>query len=198
MSLRRAVVLTAVGCALVGVARAAVLRSLEINYEAGRYVFESDTYLEAPAAAIFDVLIDYDDNRFGRISSVYKESSFLEPALDGTPLVYTRLEGCVMFFCRSMERVERLETEAPRFISTTVLPEQSDFKYSRSEWRLEPEATGTRLTYHLVMEPAFWVPPVIGPWLLKRSLVEGGARAIRRIERLARELEGLEPLSPAA
>jgi hypothetical protein len=40
------------------------------------------------------------------------------------------------------------------------------------------------------MEPAFFVPPVIGPWYLKRTLARGGLRAVTRIERLARELDG--------
>jgi hypothetical protein len=35
------------------------------------------------------------------------------------------------------------------------------------------------------MEPDFWVPPVVGPWFLKRTLMRGGTRAINRIERIA-------------
>ncbi|MBN1240619.1 MAG: SRPBCC family protein [Gammaproteobacteria bacterium] len=164
---------------------AAVIHSLDVDREHGRYELVANTHLAAPAEAIFDVLVDYEDGAFGRISSVYKESDYLEPAEDGTPIVYTRMEGCLMFFCRSMERVERLEAEAPRFIRTTALPEESDFKYSRSEWELEPVEGGTEVTYRLVMEPDFWVPPVVGPWLLKKTLMKGGTRAITRIERLA-------------
>jgi hypothetical protein len=44
------------------------------------------------------------------------------------------------------------------------------------------------------MEPDFWVPPLVGPWRLKRA-VRKGPRAVRRIENLARELEGL-PIDP--
>jgi hypothetical protein len=46
----------------------------------------------------------------------------------------------------------------------------------------------------LVVEPDFWVPPVIGPWVLKRELRAGGERALYRIERLARgEPTGFDP-----
>jgi len=168
-------------------ASSAVLHSLDVSKDRGRYELVAETRLEAPARAIFDVLVDYEDGRFGRISSVYKESDYLEPAPDGTPLVYTRVEGCfTKFFCKSMRRVERLEVEEPHFIRTTALPEQSDFKFSRSEWTLTPVDGGTEVTYRLSIEPDFWVPPVIGPWLLKRNLERGGARALNRIERLAR------------
>ena len=93
------------------------------------------------------------------------------------------------FFCKSMRRVERLEAEEPRFIRTVTLPERSDFEYATSEWLLEPEGHGTKVTYKLEMQPDFWVPPVVGPWFLKRTLMEGGTRAVNRIERLARTLD---------
>lgn len=164
---------------------AAVIHNLEIEYRAGRYELIAHTYLDAPREAVFRVLTDY--NHFNRISRVYEESGFMEPAADGTLVVYTRVRGCVLFFCKNMTRVERLETQAPSFIRTTTLPEQSDFRYSVSEWILEPEESGTRVIYRLAMEPDFWLPPLIGPWVLKRRLLEGGTRAMNRIEALSLE-----------
>jgi hypothetical protein len=75
--------------------------------------------------------------------------------------------------------------QPPHYIRPVTLPEQSDFKYAVSEWLLEPAGEGTNVTYKLELEPDFWVPPVLGPWLLKRTLLKGGTRAINRIERLA-------------
>jgi len=165
---------------------AATLESVIVTYDSGRYSLEADAFLDAPREAIFAVLTDYD--RFGRISSAYKEYGFLDPAPDGTPIVFTRMEGCVLIFCRSLRRVELLQSTVPAFIRTVTLPERSDFRHSVSEWWLEPETNGTRITYHLEMEPDFWVPPIVGPWILQRRLKRGGAAAVERIERLAREL----------
>lgn len=177
------------------VAAAAELHSLEVTRTGpGRFELVAETLLEADAKAIFDVLTDYEDGAFGRISSVYKESDYLEPAPDGTPLVYTRMEGCMLWFCKSLTRVERLETEEPHLIRTVALPERSDFEHAESEWVLRPVEGGTEVTYRLVIDPDFWVPPVIGPWVLKRELRAGGERALYRIERLARGLpSGLRP-----
>jgi hypothetical protein len=33
--------------------------------------------------------------------------------------------------------------------------------------------------------PAFWIPPVIGPWLIKKKMMEEGRVTIERIEELA-------------
>ncbi len=184
--------------AATAVAVAAELHSLDVSRERGRYELVAETRLEADAQAIFDVLIDYKDGRFGRISSAYKESDYLQPAPDGTPIVYTRMEGCILAFCKSLIRVDRLETEEPHLIRATALPEHSDFEYAESEWVLRPVDGGTEITYRLVMDPDFWVPPLIGPWIMKRELRSGGERAIYRIERLARGLPtGLHPVQGA-
>lgn len=167
-------------------AGAAELHSLDVSRDRGRYELVAETHLEARPEDIFAVLVDYEDGGFGRISSVYKQSDYLDPAPDGTPIVYTRMEGCILGFCRSMERVERLEADAPHYIRTVALPELSDFEYATSEWSLDPVDDGTAVTYKLVIDPDFWVPPLIGPLILKHQLKAGGERAIYRIERLAR------------
>jgi len=178
---------------LASVGAAATIRTVEVDRKDGRYVMQSDTYLDAPPAAVFRVLTDYD--RFASISSIFEESRFMGPDEDGTPLVYTRVEGCVAwFFCKTMERVERLEFEEPDYISTTALPERSDFRYSRSEWELVPEGdSGTLVRYRLEMEPDFWVPPLLGPMIIKRKLRSGGADAVARIEGLAQQLGTAPP-----
>ncbi len=166
-------------------ALAATIRTIEVTHDDGVYSLVSNTFIDAPREAIFEVLTDYE--RFGRISSAYTDYGVMEPAADGVPIVYTTMEGCVWFFCVSMRRVERMVASAPDSIRTDTLPEQSDFKSSESEWTLVPEAGGTSMTYRLTMEPDFWIPPLIGPWVLKQRLERGGAGAVNRIERLARE-----------
>jgi Polyketide cyclase / dehydrase and lipid transport len=182
---RAPVLLALLGALAASSGRPGTIRTLEITRSDGRYHLVANTHFDASPEAIYDVLTDYDDNAYGRISEIYKESSYLPPDRDGTPLVYTRVEGCVLFYCRSMSRVERLEADRPRFIRATTVPERSDFKYSRSEWLLEPEQGGTHLLYRLDMEPDFWLPPFVGPMLLKQTLLRGGTEAVDRIEGLA-------------
>jgi hypothetical protein len=179
-------------------AAAATIDELDVTRNRGRYSLEAEARLGATPESIYAVLTDFDDNAYSRISRAYKESRYLEPSADGTPVVYTRMEGCALWHCMSLERTERLETEAPHWIKSITLPEGSNFKYSTSEWRLERDGENTKMSYKLEMEPDFFVPPVVGPWYLKRTLSQGGLRAVVRIERLARELDGrpVEPLPP--
>lgn len=177
---------------------AAMIDDLDVTRQRGRYLLEAEARLAATPESVFAVLIDFDDNRYSRISRAYKESRYLDPAADGTPLVYTRMEGCALWHCMSLERTERLETDAPYRIKSVALPESSNFKHSTSEWVLERDGEDTKMLYTLEMEPDFFVPPLVGPWYLKRTLSQGGLRAVVRIERLARELDGrpVEPLPP--
>ena len=187
MTLRRRVVGSVVGAAIAAaMALGADLESVVVDYDDGRYSLDADAFMAAPREAIFVILTDYD--RFGRISSAYKEYRFLDPAPDGTPMIYTRMEGCVLIFCKSLARTEYLYTTAPGYIRSVTVPDKSDFHHSISEWHLEPDGDGTHVLFHLEMEPKFWVPPIIGPWILQRRLARGGTAAVNRIERLAQEL----------
>lgn len=179
-------------------AAAATIDELDVWRKRGLYTLEAEARLAATPESIYAVLTDFDDNAYSRISRVYKESRYLPPAPDGTPIVYTRMEGCMLWHCVTLERTERLETDPPYYIKSVALPEGSNFKRASSEWMLEPDGDGTQMTYKLEMEPDFFVPPIIGPWYLKRTLEKGGLRAVRRIERLARELDGRPnaPLPP--
>jgi hypothetical protein len=178
-----------VGAFFACAAWAANLRSVEVSRASGRYHLVAETHLAAPPEAIREVLLDFDHDRYQRISEIYKESGYLMPDSDGTPIVYTRVEGCLLFFCRSLRRTERLEIATPNLIRTAALPDRSDFKYAVSEWHLDPEGGGTKLTYWMDLEPSFWLPPFVGPWFLKRTLQHGAPQAIDKIEELAQEVD---------
>jgi len=187
MSFRKTVLLVASSLCYTSSSLPATLRSVDVSRQQERYRVVADTHLDASPAAVYKVLLDFNDDRYRRISEIYKESSYLPPDADGTPLVYTRVEGCLLRFCRSMSRVERLEVVTPQFIRSRTVPERSDFKYSLSEWSFLPENGGTRVRYFMEMEPNFWLPPFVGPWFLKRTLLDGAPQAIDQIEYLAQQ-----------
>jgi hypothetical protein len=198
MSFRKTVLLTAFCVSYVSSSLPATLHDVDVSRRRDRYRVVADTYLDAPPEAIYKVLLDFDNDRYQRISEIYKESSYLPPDSDGTPLVYTRVEGCLLRYCRSMRRVERLEVVTPQFIRSRTVPERSDFKYSLSEWTFAPEGNGTRVTYSMEMEPNFWLPPFVGPWFLKRTLLQGAPAAIYQIELLAQQEQKNAATSAAA
>ncbi len=181
------------GAANPGPATSAEIRDLHVSHHHHRFRLVAHTYLDAPVRNVYDVLTDFGDDAYERISPVYKDSGYAGHAADGTPLVYTVVHGCVLFFCRDMKRVSRLMVEAPNHIETDALPDRSDFKYSRSEWTLKAMGEGTEVTYRLTMEPKFGVPPLVGTWVLKKRFLSGGKHALANIERLAHDAAAAKP-----
>ena len=96
------------------------------------------------------------------------------------------MEGCVLFWCRSFIRNGYLTMTKPQDEIVAIAdPDRSDFKYSKERWALSPHPDGTKMVYEFEMVPDFWVPPVIGPYYIKRALASGGVKVVDRIEAMA-------------
>ena len=166
---------------------AAELRRLDVQKNGPRLEVEAELVIEAPTPQVFDALADYDE--FADLSSAYLESRYLEPDVDGTSRIYTKIRGCILFFCRTIARVARLDTVPYQQITATTEPALSDVDYGVEKWVLHQHEAGTVLIYTHVVEPDFWVPPVLGPWALRRSLRSDALSAAEHIESLA----GIKP-----
>lgn len=176
----------ALGVILLAAVRLAVpaeIRSIEVEREDDRYSLTSTVYFEASPDDLYRVLTDYD--LFEQFSSAYVETRNMEQDEQGRPRFYARMQGCVLLFCRSFVREGYLLLTPKTEIVAIGEPGNSDFNYSRERWRLQREGEGTFMIYDFEMEPGFWVPPVIGPFVIKRSLRADGSDAINRIEALA-------------
>jgi hypothetical protein len=159
------------------------LREIEVERDENRYRVNSEAYFAASRKDMYRVLTNYD--LFEQFSSVYVEARNIEKDDQGRPRFFTRMQGCLLFFCRSFVRQGHLLLTPHSEILAVAEPEQSDFEYSRERWRLTSEGVGTRLQYDLEMQPSFWVPPLIGPYVIRRSLRANAADAADRIEALA-------------
>lgn len=159
------------------------LRDVTVEKEEKRYRLTSETRFDASVADLYRVLIDYD--LFTEFSSVFVESRNLRAAANGKPRYFTRMEGCMLLFCKSFVRIGELTLTPHSEIIAMADPKQSDFNYSRERWQLVADGDGVLLKYEFELEPSFWVPPVIGPYVMKRVLRAGGSDAVDRIEALA-------------
>ena len=168
-------------------AGAAELLSVEFERLEDRYVFASEAWFGASVASMYAVLLDYDLST--KFSGSIVESRNLPPADDGRRRFYVRNRGCVLFFCKSFERTGFIDHDPHREIRASVDAEKSDFRFSDEVWRFRSDGEGTAVSYRVEFEPKFWVPPVIGPWVIRQTLQARGGDAINRIEAIARDYE---------
>ena len=165
------------------VVRSAELRDVTIELRDERYRLTSETYLDVSRESLYAVLSDFE--QFKKFTSAIVESRNTGPDKKGRPGFYARMQGCVLLFCKSFVRIGYVLLRPSAEIVAIANPEESDFKYSRERWQLIPDGDGTIMIYDFELEPAFWVPPVIGPIFIQRALRGGAVRAVNRIEALA-------------
>lgn len=163
----------------------ATLRSVTVDRVEGVYVMHSEVWFDVSIDRIYGLFLDWGEST--KFSSVVVESRNVEPDESGRPRYYSRNRACLWFFCKTFERHGFYSFEPLEYIEATVDPEKSDFHISDERWEFREEDGGTVIVYDLAMKPKFFIPPLIGPTLMKRKLKSGGTAAIDRIEAIAQE-----------
>jgi len=166
--------------------QAAEMLGIQVDYEQGIYTMNSEVWFDATVEQVYEVFRYWDNST--KFSTAIVESRDVEPDAEGRPQFYVRNRGCVLFFCTSFERHGYVEAELNKVIFAFVDPETSDFHLSNESWRFEERNGGTVVSYGLEMKPKFWIPPGIGPYLIKRKLRNSGSDAIDRIELIAQAI----------
>lgn len=169
-----------------GTATAAELRSVEVVHDSGEYRLVSVAWFDAGVDETYRAFSRWDFSPL--FSKAVVEARDLEPGADGRPGFYVKNRGCVLFFCKTLVREGYVEFEVNAVLRAYADPARSDFEFSNESWTFTEEDGGTSVLYELHMDPKFWVPPAIGPYMIKRKLKKDGGRAIDRIEDVAQRL----------
>ena len=102
----------------------------------------------------------------------------------------TRVRMCIAFFCTRLDQVQDVKTtqQGERWLmQATVIPQLSNLRYGLADWQLAPCGAQTCLRFAAALEPDFWVPPLLGPWLIERTMRRQAQRTARGIEMLAQQ-----------
>ena len=164
---------------------AAEMTKFQVKRDGKRFYMDSTLIVDAPLESMYAIMLDY--TNMHQFSRGMVHSQEVTPDVNGTPRVYTHLRGCVAFICRNIKRIERLETQNNNHIVASLEPDLSEnVAWNISTWdfsELKKSGAGkTQIRYQLEFEPDFWVPPIIGPYLVKKSLAEDGLEIITRME----------------
>lgn len=182
----RGILPLAVLCCWSGTASAAEMRSVDVGYEDSRYTMQSEVWFNAPLEAVYAVFSQWDLST--QFSSAIVKSMDLEPDEQGRPQFFVQNRGCLLFFCMTFDRQGYVESQPFEVLRAIANPETSDFLVSRESWTFRPENGGTAVVYEMLMQPKFWVPPGIGPYLIKRKLKKDGGAAVDRVEAIAQRM----------
>ena len=179
---RAAIALLLAGCTT----QACEIPAAKVSYKKGTYAVAVEMHIDAPPDAVYSMITDYED--MTRLSDTFQESVILNIDDENNLRRRLHIKTCVLFFCFDMAMVEDVETLPGGVITTTIIPEQSDFHSGQSRWELQPADDGTSILYFSSeRRPKFWIPPVVGPWILKRKVLKETTASCHRIQELARK-----------
>jgi hypothetical protein len=174
-------------------AGAGYLSNFYISEDSGSYRVRLVMLIHAPAQYVQSVLTDY--KHIYRLNPSITESEILPSPRSGAVRVKTRMEGCILFFCRDVDRVEEVREVSTGHLQAVIIPEQSDFTYGSADWRIHPVGNDSRIDYEAQVTPAFFIPPIIGSYFVKQSFAESVITSFSRLECIARIRAGLDTRS---
>lgn len=155
------------------------------NHLGGVYLVEVDALVNVPEPQVRELLTDYND--LGRINPAIEVSEILKTREPGDYQVRTVTEACVWFYCKRIHQVQDVIEASDGSVTATVIPEMSDFRNGYARLNLWQEPGGTRVLIRSEVEPDFWIPPLIGPWLIKRKLRSEALETVHNLERVAQQ-----------
>lgn len=98
------------------------------------------------------------------------------------------MRDCILFFCKSIRRVEDVTYPCEHEISSVIVPHLSDFSAGESRWVFTVQnAAQTKVQFNATFTTKVWVPPFIGPRAIRKRTRARLRESVVNINRLLNE-----------
>ncbi len=164
-------------------AAAGELESVSVEQAGRGYKIEAVMQVRAKPETVMAILIDH--KALADISDMLVRVH-ASPGTTGVMRRRLNFHACLLSFCLPFQITDVVRHSGPNRIHSNIIPEQSDFSDGITRWTVE--AAGkmqSRIHFYAEMQPDFWVPPLIGPALIKAKLTTEIRASIATIERMA-------------
>ncbi|MEA3242136.1 MAG: hypothetical protein U9Q19_01700 [Pseudomonadota bacterium] len=172
-------------------AAAGTIHNAAVTYQSGSFIVEVDALVDVTEPTARALLTDY--NHLEQLNPAVERSEILETHGPGEYRVRTVTQTCLWFYCKRLTRVQDVVEAHDGSITAIVIPELSDFSYGTMRLNLWQEVAGTRILMRSEVAPDFWIPPLLGPWLIKRELRAEAVQTVHSLERVAAEVSQSDP-----
>ena len=152
--------------------------AIEIVREGEFVSVRASAELKANARTAWEVLTDYD--HLAEFIPDLRSSRVVQRTPDGV-LVEQKGEFGFLFFKQSIEVTMAVSEEPPRRIVARAVA--GNMKDMEGSYELQPSEAGVRLAYSGRFVPDFFLPPLIGMPIVRRSLERRFRAMVEEIER---------------
>lgn len=162
-------------------ALAGEIKELSVTENDGEYRLRIVSVLNAPPDYVHDVITDFEHGY--RVNPSIVEAEILPTERDGVIRLRNHSEHRVGPFFFSIDWVGDIVELDDGSIKATTLPEFSSFESGTSTWELRSIGEQrTWLLHDLSLTPDFFIPPIIGPQLMKKYMEKDALASFNRIE----------------
>lgn len=88
---------------------------------------------------------------------------------------------CILFICFPIVQTMNFVRINNRTLEASIIPQKSDFLSGHMRWFVTLSSEGSLLEYTGEFEPDFWVPPLIGPWVVEMDLATASVEVIQAL-----------------
>ena len=168
-------------------AHAAQVAGVQVTRNGTHFLIDMQIAIDAPAQAVFRALQDY--AAMARYNPDLRSVRVEPTATPHRVRLFTAVHTCVLIFCKTMHQEQIMTATATAdggALHARLVA--GDFKGGYGLWTVRPCQAARAvscLSVRIELVPAFWVPPVIGPWVIRRKMNEEARRTSAGLERTA-------------
>jgi len=151
--------------------------SLDITSKDNTYITKLSSLINTPPSRLFELLTKYD--KLHSYSRLIRKSELLPNGH-----LSLQLETCFIFICFKKKQVLALSISEHSIIGK-IIPEQSDFASGFIHWTIHKKNNKSHLQINSEITPKFWIPPLIGPLLIKQKLRNEALYSVEQLEQQA-------------
>ncbi|MGH8326755.1 MAG: SRPBCC family protein [Steroidobacteraceae bacterium] len=171
---------------------AAQVSEVRVTRSGERFLIDMHMVIDAPASEVFRALQDY--ATMARYNPDLRSVRVELTAAPDRVHLFTTVHLCVLVFCKTMHQEQIMTATASAdggSLDARLVPRGGDFKGGHGQWMVRPcpsARAATCMDVRIQLLPAFWVPPVIGPWVLRRKMDDEARRTGAGLELTARAM----------
>jgi len=174
---------------LPGTSLCAEINFVEVSRENNNYHLHINATVNADVNNIIRIITDYEN--LPLINPYLKESKLLNSPEDERATVSMLTETCVLFLCYNLRHVQTFHVIENGILFSRIIPEKSNFQAGWMRWEIKELDSSkmhpvTQIILDIEMKPDFFVPPVIGPYQIKRKMFEITHATIINLEKKAK------------
>ncbi len=144
------------------------IRKLKVQHVKRTYFVSMEFSVKATIENVRRVITDYQN--LSDLDPSINKVEILESTDDDIDRVRTHIHECILLFCKNIIRTEDIRIDEKGNLYAQIVKEMSDMKSGESRWEFRESDDKVEIKFNSVLEPDFWIPPLIGTGIFKANL----------------------------